>query len=125
MKKLIVIMVALVLTLGVSAQKRGGGGVYVRPRTYVVVGGGFGYPYYSPFYNPWYYPGYYGPSYYHRPTKLEMQIADIRSDYSDRIWSAKHDTSLSHKERRHEVRRLKQERDKAIMDAKRNYHNTR
>ena len=123
MKKLIVIMVALVLTLGAFAQKRGG--VYYRPRTYVVVGGGFGYPYYSPFYNPWYYPGYYGPGYYHRPTKLDMQIADIKSDYSDKIWSAKHDTSLSRKERRVEVRRLKRERDKEIMEAKRNYHNTR
>jgi hypothetical protein len=123
MKKLIVIMVALVLTLGASAQKRGGG-VYVRPRTYVVVGGGFGYPYYSPFYNPWYYPGYYGQG-YRRPTKLDMQIADIKSDYSDRIWSAKHDTSLSHRERRHEVHRLKIERDKAILDAKRNYHYSR
>jgi|SRR5437868_9434048 hypothetical protein len=123
MKKLIVIMVALVLTLGAFAQKRGGG-VYYRPRTYVVVGGGagFGYPYYSPFYNPWRYPGVYGPTYYHRPTKLEMQIADIKSDYSDKIWSARHDTSLSRKERRHEVRRLKIERDHVIMDAKRNYH---
>ena len=124
MKKLIVIMVALVLTLGAFAQK-GGGVRFARPRTYVVVGGGFGYPYYSPFYNPWYYPGYYGPNSYHRPTKLDMQIADIKADYSDKIWSAKHETSISRKDRRHEVRRLKIERDKEIMEAKRNYHNTR
>ncbi|MEJ0105055.1 MAG: hypothetical protein WDO19_21995 [Bacteroidota bacterium] len=122
MKKLVVIMAALVLTLGVSAQKRGGG--YFRPRTYVVVGGGFGYsPFYSPFYNPWYYPGY-GYNTYHRPTKLDMQIADIKADYSDRIWSAKHDTSLSRKERRREVHNLRHERDQAVLNAKRNYHST-
>jgi hypothetical protein len=125
MKKLVVIMIALVITLGAVAQKRGGG-VYFRPRTYVVVGGGGYYsPFYSPFYNPWYNPGYYGNTYYHRPTKLDMQVADIKSEYSDKIWSAKHDTSLSRKQRRQEVRQLKHNRDKEIMDAKMNYHRTR
>ena len=124
MKKLVVIMVALVLTLGVSAQKRGG--FVVRPRAYVAIGGGGYYsPFYSPFYSPWYYPGYYGNTYYHRPTKLDMQVADIKSEYSDKIWSAKHDTSLTRKQRRLEVRQLKYERDKEIMDAKMNYHRTR
>ena len=117
MKKLLIACVALVLTLGVSAQKIGRG-YYVRPRASIVVGA---YPsyYYSPFYNPWGYPRY---SYGYRPTKLDMQIADIKNDYSDRIWSAKHDDRLSRSERRREVRQLRHDRDKAILDAKRNYH---
>ncbi|MCW3118572.1 MAG: hypothetical protein JWM28_2654 [Chitinophagaceae bacterium] len=122
MKKLLIIGLALALTIGASAQK-GRGGFYSRPRTYVVVGGGFGYsPFYSPFYNP-YYPGYYpGYNTYHRPSKLEMQIADIKSDYSDRIWSVKHDTSIPRRQRRKEVHELRHQRDMAVQAAERNYH---
>ncbi len=124
MKKMIVIMAALVLTLSVSAQKRGG--VYFRPRTHVVISGGYSPYYYSPYYNPWYGPGFYNNyPVYHRPSKLDLQIADIRSDYDDRIWSVKHDSSMRGKERRQEVRRLKHERDKAITDAKINYYRAR
>jgi hypothetical protein len=118
MKKLLIIGLALAMTVGVSAQK-GRGGFHSRPRTYVVVGGGFGYsPFYSPFYNP-YYPGYYG---YHRPSKLEMQIDDIKSDYNDRIWSAKHDTNIPRRQRRKEVHELRHQRDEAVRAAERNYH---
>lgn len=122
MKKMIVIMAALVLTLCVSAQKRGG--VYFRPRTHVIISGGYSPYFYSPYYNPWY-GQQYGYPMYHRPSKLDLQIADIKSDYSDRIWSVKHDKSMSGKERRQEVRRLRHERDKAITDAKINYHRRR
>jgi len=122
MKKMIVIMAALVFTLSVSAQKRGG--VYFRPRTHVVISGGYSPYFYSPYYNPWYGPRYGYPM-YHRPSKLDLQIADIKNDYSDRIWSVKHDKSMSGKERRQEVRRLRHERDKAITDAKINYHRRR
>lgn len=122
MKKLVIIMVAVLLTMGATAQKHGG--ITVRPRTYVIVGGGFYSPFYSPFYNPWNYPGYYRNTFHYRPTKLDMQVADIKNDYSDKIWSARHDNSLTRKERRQEVRRLKLERDKVIMDAKMNYHRT-
>lgn len=122
MKKMIVIMAALVFTLSVSAQKRGG--VYFRPRTHVVISGGYSPYFYSPYFNPWYGPRYGYPM-YHRPSKLDLQIADIKNDYSDRIWSVKHDKSMSGKERRQEVRRLRHERDKAITDAKINYHRRR
>lgn len=129
MKKLMVIVVALGLAFGASAQRFGhgysGGHVIVTgPR--VGVGIGFGYaPYYAPFgYYPFGYPyGYnygYGRSY--RPSKLQVQIEDIKNDYKDRIWSAKHDTSLTRKERRNTVRQLKREEDQAINDAKRNYY---
>jgi len=122
MKRLLIIGLALAMTAGASAQKVRGG-YYSRPRTYVVVGGGFGYspfysPYYSPFYNP-YYPGYYS---YHRPSRLEMQIADIKSDYNDKIWSARHDKSIPRRQRRKEIHQLRHERDVAIRDAERNYH---
>ena len=126
MKKMIVMMAALlVVTISVSAQKRGG--AYFRPRTHVVIsGGGYYSPYYAPFYNPWYGPRYYNSApMYHRPSKLDLQVMDIKNDYSDRIWSVKHDKSMSGKERRQEVRRLKHERDKAVVDAKINYHRSR
>jgi hypothetical protein len=62
---------------------------------------------------------------YTRPTRLENEIANIKADYNDRIWSAKHDNSLSKLERKNEVRRLKTERDRAIRDAEYNYHRRR
>jgi len=119
MKKLLVVMLSLMLTGAVSAQYIRHGYVgYYRPRV-VVTGGfypylglGFGYPYF-------YYPYNYG---YNRPSKMTLQIEDIKKDYADKIWSAEHDTSLSKKERKSVVHDLKAERDKAIDDLKRNYY---
>jgi len=124
MKKLMAIMIALVLTATAFSQKvavASGhfGGVYYRPRTTFVVGT-YVPLYYDPFFYG-YYP-YYGYRYYYRPTKLDLEIADVRNDYDEKIWSARHDNTLSGKERRHEVRELKHERDRAIQDAERNYY---
>ena len=128
MKKLMVIVVALGLTMGASAQRghgggfgRGGGHAYFAPR--VSVGLGFGYsPYYSPFgYYPYGYGGVYGQS-YGRPSKLGMKIQDIKNDYEDKIYSAKHDNTLTRKERRQTVHNLRAERDQEINDLKRNYY---
>jgi hypothetical protein len=125
MKKLMVIVVALGLAFGASALRGhgfGGGRGYISaPR----VGIGFGYsPFYSPFgYYPYGYPYGYNNGYRNsRPSKLQVQIEDIKNEYNDKIWSAKHDTSLTRKERRREVHQLKTERDQAINDAKRNYY---
>lgn len=133
MKKLMVIVVALGLALGASAQRfghgggfsRGGGHVYIAPPR-VSVGIGYS-PFYSPFYAPFGYAPYgygygnvYGRSY--RPSKLEMKIEDIKNDYKDKIYSAKHDDSLTRKERRATVHQLRVERDQAINDLKRNYY---
>jgi len=126
MKKLMVIVIALGLSIAASAQKvvvsshpHVGGHFYYRPYTSVVVGT------YAPFYyHPFWY-GYYGYpvyNYYYRPTKLDFEIADIKNDYAEKIWSARHDKTLSGKERRREVRELKHERDQAIIDAERNYY---
>jgi hypothetical protein len=121
MKKLLIVMISFALAGSVSAQRIGGhGGFYAAPR--VVVTGGF-YPYYGlgfgfgPFYP--YSPYGYG---YSRPSKMQLQIEDIKNDYKDKIWSAKHDTSLTRKERRMKVHELKVERDNAITDLKRNYY---
>jgi hypothetical protein len=122
MKKLMIILFATGLALGASAQRYGhGGGVYyARPR--VVISSGF----YSPFY-PYYgygYPFFPYPSYGYnqRPTRMDLKIEDIKNDYQDKIWAAKHDKSISRKERKRTVHELKHERDEAIIQAKRDYY---
>lgn len=128
MKKMMIVLLSLGLALGASAQRghgggySHGGGYYVRPRISLGLGyyAPFGpYGYYSPFYM---YP--YGPysGFHSKPSRLSMNIQDIRNDYADRIWSAKRDTRVSHKERRKNVRSLKRERDKAVQDEIMNYY---
>lgn len=135
MKKLLIILFALGLGFGASAQYHGGigRGSIARPR--IIIGGylpispylGFGYGSglgYSPYYG---YPPAYGFGYGNRsrPTKLDRQIDDIKNDYSDRISSAKHDDALPRKERKAKVKELKHERDGAIDNLKRNYYKTK
>ena len=111
----------MILVISASAQHVRGGGHYYRPRTRVIVGVGAGYyPWYPYGYGYWGYP--YGYPLYARPSRLEMKIADIRADYRDKIWSARHDKSLSRSERKKEIHQLKSERDATIRDAERNYH---
>jgi hypothetical protein len=130
MKKLIIILFSLGLVISASAQRAhiSGGYHYVRPPV-VVYGGGYApfYPYYGfgfgyyPFGYPFGYP--YSPGYgYTRPSKLTMQIEDIKSDYKDKISSVKQDKSLSRQDRKEKIRELKQERDNQIDDLKRNYY---
>jgi len=127
MKKLIIILLSLGLVAGVSAQRSHiDGGYAVRPHVVVVgpafapyypyygIGWGFGYPFGYP------YPPMYGG--YYRPSRLTMQIEDIKTDYRDKISSVKHDKILSHQERREKIHELKQERDNQIDDLKRNYY---
>ena len=122
------ITIAIGLALGVSAQKvvgRGGGYHSVRPR--VSVGLGFGYsPFYSPwgygFYSPWMYSPYaynYGSS---RPSRLDMTIQDIKSDYNDRIKSVRMQDDLTGREKRQTIRELKDDRDKAVVQAQKDYY---
>jgi hypothetical protein len=122
----LILICALGLTFHASAQKviR----AVPRYRTHVAVGvgvGGYGYGPWAPYwYNPWY---AYPPGYYYntRPSKLDLEIQDIQTEYKDRIWAARHDESLSRKERRKEVHDLKIERDKAILQAKKDYYKRR
>jgi hypothetical protein len=121
MKKVLIGMISLALTGTASAQHFHGGSVYSRP--HVIISTGF-YPYYG-FgfgFNPLfpYYP--YARPYNNRPSKLDLQIMDIKNDYKDRIWSVKHDASLTRKERKGKVHELKVERDNEINDLKKNYY---
>jgi len=119
----LIIICALGLTLSASAQKVIRTVPRYYPRTHVSVGVGLGgWGYYNPYwYNPWYAypPGYMYPS---RPSKLDLEIQDIQNDYKDRIWSARHDESLSRRERRQKVHELKTERDNEILQAKKDYY---
>jgi hypothetical protein len=136
MKKLMVIAMSLTVVLAASAQRGhtvvvAGGrypvGVYAYP--HVAFGVGFYPSLYSPFgfygYPLWgfAYGGYlpYGPAYY-SPSKLQRKEEDIKSDYADRIYSVRQDNSLTNKEKRQEVRRLKKQRDQEIHDLITNYH---
>jgi hypothetical protein len=130
MKKLLIVLFTMGLAMGASAQKyvRGGGFHYSRgPRVFVGVGAGFS-PFYSynP-YGPWGYPygGGYGPRYSARPSRLELQVQDIKLDYADRIKSVRMDRALKGRDRRQTIRQLKTERDRSIVDAKRNYYYNR
>ena len=130
MKKLMVVMMALGLAFGASAQRGHGGGrvVVVRPR--VAVGIGAYSPFYSPFYGfgfgyPYYPYGYpYGYGYRHE-SKLDMQIDDIRTDYRHQIKEVRHDKSVPRSERKAKIRELKYEREKEITQTKRDYFERR
>lgn len=131
MKKLMMILLAAGMVSFASAQHVHVGGGYggYRGGGYIVRGyapavgfgfypglyWGYGYPY-------WNYP--YGYPYGHVPTKLQMQISDIKADYADRITSVKADNTLSGKERRQQIRDLKHQRDDAVANAVRGYWRT-
>jgi hypothetical protein len=127
-------MLSLTMTITASAQRlRHGGGrishvpvtrVYVSPYSY---GFGFGFPYfgypyygYVPFgYSPF---GYDYPSNYRRmPYALSMQIETIKNDYQNQIKATRKDKSISRAQRRQHIRSLKDQRDKDIVAAKKDY----
>lgn len=132
MKKLVVIVVALGLALGASAQSKRSGPRGVRPGKTVIVraypsispfyGYGRGFYGYSPFYSPFGYGFDYGYRPQARPTKLDLEIEDIRNEYQDRIKSVRLADDLSRREKRQKVQELKSMRDKVIIDTKRNYY---
>ncbi|MDP4151589.1 MAG: hypothetical protein Q8927_04955 [Bacteroidota bacterium] len=138
MKKLLVILFSVGLALGASAQRghgavHGGGGYVYHPRVVVGVGLGYGYGFgygpYSPWgwYGPWGYP--YPPYYYGQgavPTRLALQISDIKNDYKAQIKSTRHDKTIPRSERRQKIRQLKHDRDQAIINARKDfYYNSR
>ena len=146
MKKLLIAAFALMIVTGASAtvkphfsngafQRGFGGGGLKGGRTTVVVGGYA--PYYAPYYSPyvglglglgfgypWYgYPYYdYGYGYNPRPSRLDREIMAIQHDYDQKIRSAREDDSMTGRERRATIRDLKQERDQAISNARKNYY---
>lgn len=134
MKKIIGLLLAVGITLGLSAQKKTLKGnfnstpggktkvIVVRPYT----------PFYSPFYygyRSWGYPygyGYYpyagfGPS-ENRPTELDLEIEKLKNDYAHQIATVRHDKSIKKSERKQRIRDLKHERENAIIDLKKDYY---
>src|SRR5512138_2299236 len=102
MKTIVMVCLAVVITTAASAQKYSRHR-YPQPRVRTSIGIGIGTPYYSPYYSPFYRPyPYYGAPVYSRPSRLDMDIADIKADYNDRIWSVRHDKSMSKSERKAE-----------------------
>jgi hypothetical protein len=87
----------------------------------------YGYPYgYSPFYGSGYGYGYgFAPRAEFVPSKLDLQVEQIRNDYHYEIVTVRHDQSLSKSERRQKIRDLKRERDNAVIGAKQSYFNSR
>ena len=142
-RRLLIVLFAAGLSLGASAQRgvsyhggggiHGGGGyhggghvVYAYPRTYVGLGLGFGYgyPFGYPYglYGPWGYP--YPPYYYGygaMPSKLALQIEDIKNDYNAQIKDVRHDKSVPSRERREKINQLKHDRDAAVIQARKDY----
>jgi hypothetical protein len=126
MKKIIVLAICVGLVFTAAAQKVRTVAVY-HP-VYVTPAVGFGVGYYPPFYSPF---GYYGLPYgayypygnmYSRPSQMQKEEEDIRSDYADRIYSVRQDESLTNKQKRQEVRALKKQRDQEIHNLVADYH---
>ena len=128
MKTLLIILFSIVLSLGASAQRKGVYHHVYRPRVVVVPSVGFGFGYGYPLYGyPYYgypYYGYPNPYEYRRmPYKLSLQIQSIKMDYRNQIKDARHNKSLSHSQKREEIRTLKNERDQAIIKAQQDFRN--
>ena len=126
MKKILIILLTTALALSASAQKvyYGGRPYYGRSRVVISTGLYRSYPLYG-YYGYPYYPYPYDYYYMGRPTRLELKIDDIKNDYQDRIWSARHDKTIPRKQRKENIHRLKHERDEAIIQAKRDYYKTK
>jgi hypothetical protein len=135
MKTILIILTSLTISLGASAQRKGG--VYFHgysPRVVVVppinYGLGFGLVYGYPYFGyPFYFSPYgYGYPYYgngRMPYNLSMEIQSIKVNYRNKIRGVRNDKSISHAQKRQEIRSLKGERGPAIADAQRNFYNNR
>ena len=137
MKKLVVMVIALGLTFGASAQYKRTGPRNVRPGKTVIVrtyprispfyGFGRGFYGYAPLYGypPFGYGFNYGFNGYmppNRPTKLDLEVEDIKNEYQDRIRSVRLADDLSRREKRQKVQELKSMRDKLINETRKNYY---
>lgn len=129
MKKIFVIMLLSAVTFSASAQYKRGHQRVVRPHVSIGIGANSGYGYGSGYgYNRYYSPFNTFPTRtynYNRPSQLDLNIQDIENEYRDRIWSVKNDKALSRQERKQNIRALRYEKEKAIIDARRGYYTKR
>lgn len=131
MKTLLIIFASLSIAMAASAQRKGNYHHVYRPRVVVVpsvsfgYGVGFGNPYFgNPYFgNPYFYYPYGNPFYESRrmPSELSLNIQSIKNEYQYKIRDVRKDKSISHSERRKEIRSLKAERDQAIIDAQKDF----
>ena len=127
MKTIIIMLVSLSVSMGVSAQRKGGHYYASRPRVVIVpsisYGIGYGYPYFGYPYSGYPY-GYMYPNYgsSRMPYKLSLEIQSIKSDYRNQIRETRKDKSLSQSVKRQQIHSLKAERDKDIFEAARNFN---
>ena len=125
MKAILMFSLAVLIAGAASAQKYNRHR-YPQPGVRSSISIGIGSPYHSPYYSRFSRPfPYQSTPIYSRTTRLDNEIADIKAEFNERIWSARHDKYLSKAERKMEIRRLKSERDRALRDAEYNYHRRR
>ena len=125
MKKLLIILIVTILSLGATAQKRyTGRDGYARSHVVVVGRPYYYYPHSYWYYDPFYYP-YYPYGYYPQESRLDIKIDGIRSEYQNKIWSARHDKSISKVKRKELIHQLKYQRDEAINKAKEDHYKSR
>jgi len=55
------------------------------------------------------------------PSELSLDIQSIKNEYQYKIRDVRKDKSMSHSERRKEIRSLKAERDQEIIDAQKDF----
>lgn len=146
MKKIIIMALALTISVSAGAGPKGGsrgtghpapvshiyhGGYHgVRTSIFVVPSFGFGYwgdPYFGfglgyPYFGFGYpYYGYPHYNYNRMPSALSVQINAIKKDYKLQIKDVRKNKTIPRSERRADIAQLKNERDKAIINAEMNY----
>ncbi len=125
MKKILAILLLTSITFAASAQygrhRLPGRSSHSIIRPHVSIGIGSSYGYRSPYYSSPY-PGTYS---YRRPSQLDLQIQNVENEYRDRKWSVKNDKTLSRQQRKAEVQNLKYQKEKDILELRRNYYKRR
>lgn len=130
MKKIFAILLLTSITYAASAQHGKhrqpvrNSHTVIRPQVRIGVGSsfgnGYGYNRTSPFYS-----SPYNSYNYNRPSRLDLQIQDIENDYRDRKWSVRNDKSLSRQQRKAELQNLKYQKEREIIELRRNYNKSR
>lgn len=144
MKKIMIMALALTISMSAGAgpvrggkfgggHHAGGSHFYRGGRTSIIISPGFGYwgdPYLGfglgwgyPYFG-FGYPYYYGYPYYssnRMPAVLSVKIDAIKSDYQLQIKDVRKNKTIPRGERRTDIAQLKNEREKAIINAEMNY----